>query len=462
MELKIIAKNTVILSAPKVLKFFVGLIRAKIIAIFLGTGGAGIIAQLQNIIQNISRFTTAGMPDGMVKQIASANANNAKKTEICSIIKTYALTVGTLTIIVYVLGFYFAKSLTQFVFGNIKYYNYFLIGFTALPIIILSSSSFAIIKAYKRIKSLMFAELIIIIANFIIFIFLIYFFQLTGAVFYVTLSFLTTFLVYRYIASNKILKKTGITLKDIIQANFTKLHFKVLMTFLGATLSAGVYEIFVDITTRSIVVNNIGVDKIGIYSSIITWGGLFMGFILPSLTTYLFPRLSEAKSNDEIVSLVNDVFRLMTFAVLPFILIAITTRNFIIPLFYSEEFVEAGIYLPFHFIGLFFTVWNFTFAQIFAPTGRIKYFVPIILFNNTLTLCLVYYLVPLYGLWGWTARFFITPIVAQFIYYFYWHKIIHFRFSKENYRLLAFVIFNSILMLFFRNNLLITIILSST
>lgn len=451
-EIKLIAKNTAMLSMPKILKFFVGIVRAKLIAIYLGTQGAGIIAQLQNILQNISSFTTAGMPDGMVKQIASANAVNAKKQEIASIIKTFASTIGVITIVVYLLGYLFSKELTQYVFGNTEYHNFFLIGFVALPIMILSSSSFAIIKAYKQIKLLMFAEIAIMGINFILFIILIYFYRLKGAVIYITLSFLTTFMVYRYIAQKKILKKAAISLKDIVNAKFVKSHFKELMVFVGATLTAGVYQIFVDITTRSIVVNNLGVEKIGVYSPIVSWAGLFTGFILPSLTTYLFPRISEAKTDKEIILLVNDVFRLMTFVVLPFVIIGITTRNYIIPLFYSTEFLEATIYLPYHFIGIFFTIWCFCFAQIFAPTGRLKYFIPIILFNNTLALILVYFLVPSFDLWGWMARFTISPVIAFLIYYYFWNKTINFRFTKANKKLLTLVLSGSILLLIFQNH----------
>ena len=461
MEKKTIAKSLILLSTPKVLKFIFGIIRAKFVAVFLGTAGAGIMDQLLNILKNISVFTSAGLPDGMVVQIASANANNAAKSEISNIIKTFAFTVGVITIIVYGLGFLFSLELTQYVFGGIEYHNYFIIGFSALPIMILSSSSFAIIKAYKRFKSLMFAELIIIGANFVSFIFLIYFYKLTGAVIYVTLSFLTTFFVYYYIAQKKILKKVGINIMDIVKAKFVVQRFKVLLTFTGAILTAGVYEIFVDVTTRSFVVNSIGVDKIGIYSPIVLWAGLFTGFILPSLYIYLFPRISEAKSNKEITSLVNDVFRLMTFAVLPFVLIGITSRNYIIPLFYSSEFQEAGIYLPFHFVGIFFVIYNYCFAQIFAPTGRIKFIVLFSILHNTLTLALVYYLVPNYGLWGWCARFFITPIFISTIYYIFWYKTIKFRFLKENWILLIFVIIISFLTLIFRNDLPILIMTST-
>ena len=74
MELKILAKNTLILASPKVFKFFIGIIRSKLIAVFLGTMGVGIINQLQTIIRQFSAFTISSLPDGLVKLVAKENS----------------------------------------------------------------------------------------------------------------------------------------------------------------------------------------------------------------------------------------------------------------------------------------------------------------------------------------------------------------------------------------------------
>jgi O-antigen/teichoic acid export membrane protein len=459
MEIKKLAQNTSLLAFPKIIKFFIGIVRAKLVAIYLGTLGAGVVSQLTNILQSISVFTTAGMADGMVRQIAIVNSEGGDKKEIASIIKTYAIPVIFLTILVYALGYIFGKFITTYVFGDLKYYNYFLIGFSALPIMTLSSTSFGLLKAYKKIKLLMFAEIGIIIVNFFVFFALIYFYGLTGAVIYVTTTYLSTFIIYNYYVRTQILNKIGISLFDIYRAKFNKKHFHELLHFVGNTLTAGVFATFVEVTSRSIVVTTLGVDKIGVYSPIIAWSALFTGFILPSLSTYLYPRLSEAKSDKEIVSIVNDVFRLMTYVALPFITIAIVTRNYIIPLFYSKEFVEATIYLPFHFAGLLLVIWNYGFAQIYTPSGRIKVITLFSIIQNIMFLAIVYFLVPAYGLWGWTARYTIGIFISCTMSFTYWYFTIRFRFTKENRILLISIIVFMTFLLIFRDNLLISSIL---
>ena len=195
MELKILAKNTLILASPKVLKFFVGILRAKFIAIFLGLTGAGIIDQLQDTITQIRNFTLSGLSDGMVKLIAHQNGIEIDVQKIGSIIKTYLVMIIPITITVTILGYIYANEITLYIFGDIQYKLYFQIGFVALPLSILSSTAKALLKAYKEIKSFATAEIFIIIINLIIFLPLVYFYKIPGGVVYVTLSFLVTFLV---------------------------------------------------------------------------------------------------------------------------------------------------------------------------------------------------------------------------------------------------------------------------
>lgn len=462
MGKKDIAKNTIFLLIPSVLKFLIGLVRAKIVAIFLGTEGTGVINQLQNILNSIASFTTSGMPDGMVKQLAKANSKDASKQEIASIIKTYGTIVLITTIIAYILGFSFSASLTKFVFGDQKYFLYYLIGFSALPIMILSSSSYAIIKAYKQIKSLMWSEITITITTFLLFFIMVYFFRLTGAVIYVTLSFFVSWLAYRYVSERIIKNALGLRLKDIIGAQFINNNFKELLSFSGVFFTSGALDIIVNLLTRNLIIRNVGINAIGMYSPVTAWAGLFTGFLLPSIFTYLFPRISESKTNEEINQLLNDIIRLLSFVTIPFVAFSITFRDILIPMFYSKEFSEAGKYLPFHFVAIYLLIIIYTFAQVFAPTGRLKQFVPIIILNNVITLVIVYSMIPRFGLWGWVANFTITPFISAIIYYVFWHKTIGFSFKKENIVLILFIIISSGLLLTFRNNFIISIFITVT
>lgn len=440
MEIKTLAKNTVILASPKVLKFFVGLIRTKFIAIFLGVTGLGIIDQLTNTINQIRRLSLSFLPDGMVKLIAEENAEGASLIKISSIIKTYFIMVIPLSIFVTFFGYLFADEITIYILGDIEYKLYFLIAFTALPITIFSTSFRAFLKAYKEIKSFALAEFIIIIVNLILFIPLVYYYRILGGVIYAALSFFVTFLVIFYVVRRNVFKKYNINFRDVKNAVISKKYYKELIAFISVGIVAGSFRVFENIAIRAIVVNDLGIDELGVYNPITKWANLFIGFILPSIYTYLYPRLSEAKDNKDIVSVINDVVRLLTFIILPFIIIGISTREWIIPLFYSRDFLDATIYLPYHFSALIFVVWSTILEQIFAPTGRLRIFLIFVIVLNTISLILVYYLVPVVGLYGYMARFTVIPLLTILVYVIFWKREIKFALKSENVKIIVYAL----------------------
>lgn len=447
MELKILAKNTVMLASPKVLKFAVGVLRAKFIAVYLGTVGAGIIDQLHYTVSQLRNISLSSLPDGMVKLIAEQNGKEFDIVKIAEIIKTYILMVIPLTILMTILGYYFADEITLYVFGDLAYKIYFQIGFVAFPVTILTTTARAPLKAFKEIKSFAIAEILIISINLVIFIPLIYFFKIPGAVVYVTLSFVTAFFVTYSLMRKNVMKKYAISFSDIRSAVFNQPYFKQLIAYMGVGVIGGTYFIFTEITARSIVVNELGINQLGIYTPITSWAGLFVGFILPSVYTYLYPRLSESKTDAEIINVINVVIRLITFVALPFIIIGISIREWIIPLFYSMEFIDATKYLPYHFGSLIFFIWSSIMSQLFYATGRLKSYLIFGLTINSISLMLVYFLVPIVGLYGYMAKFTIIPLLTLGTYFLFWRHEIKLRIEKDNIKIMGYAFLCSISLL---------------
>ena len=255
----------------KGVKFIVGTIRAKLVAIFLGTLGAGIIAQLLQMTESISEFTLLGMNDGLVKQIAESDHNKKGfKQVLTSLIKSYVVIVSVVLVFTLALSLYFSKELTIYFFGDIKYYSYCIIGLASFPILIFNSISFAILKGFKEIKYIARSELIVIVINIIFFIPLIYIWGL-GAVIYVTISLATILIVNHYYAQSIVLKNINISIKSIYFSKIRKQSIKELFIFASVGLIAGLALIISNTLARSIVVTKLGISELGVYSPIITW-----------------------------------------------------------------------------------------------------------------------------------------------------------------------------------------------
>jgi PST family polysaccharide transporter len=443
MEIKTLAKNTAILASPKVIIFAIGLIKSKLIAVFLGTAGFGIISQVNSTVNFIRQSTLSFMPDGMVKLIAKENSLSADKKIIADIIKTYFLMVIPLTLMIISIAVVFADEMTLFILGDLRLKNYYLIGVVSLPLAFAGASLSALLKAFKEIKIIAFADIVKAILSFLAFIPLMYFLKVKGGVIHVTLTFFISTLTLFFFVRKNVFVKHSIRLRDIREAVFSIPYFKELITFIGIGMIAGVFRVFENMASRAIVVNELGIDKIGLYAPIMKWESLFIGFILPAVYTYLYPRLSEAKNDLEIGLVVNDVIRLITFITLPFVLIGIATRKIIIPAFFSREFMEAAIYLPFHFAFLLFAIWATILEQIFAPTGRLKIFLLFLIIVYSISLGLVYFLVPKYGLWGYLIKFTLTPVLNVCIYFFFWNTEISFKLQRKNLVVVLYALMSS-------------------
>jgi O-antigen/teichoic acid export membrane protein len=451
LEIKVLAKNTAILASPKVLAFMVGLIKSKLIAVWLGVTGFGIIDQLTSTIKFLRQSTLSFMPDGMVKLIAKERSEDFNKVTIASIIKTYFIMVVPIMILVTLLAYIFVDELTVFILGDISYKSYVQIVLVAVPVTFFAASFAALLKSFKEIKAIAMKEIYIMIINFLIFIPLVFFFGVEGGVYFVSFSFVVIMVVTFVIAKKMLRHNYGITIESIVNSLFSHEHFRELLTFVGIGVIVGSLKVFENMASRAIVVNELGVDKIGLYAPISKWQALFLGFILPSIYTYLYPRLSEAKNDKEITMVINDVLRLVTFITLPFVIFGIATRSWIIPLFYSKDFSEAAMYLPLHFSFMLAAVWATIFEQIFAPTGRLKIFLVFMVIIHLLSLFLVYYFVPKIGLYGYILRFTATPLLLIVIFFVFWRKEISFKLKNENLLIVLFSLFCVTVLYFFRD-----------
>ncbi len=444
MEFKLLLKNTSFLVSTKIVQFFVGIIRSKINAIILGTVGVGIVSQLAFVINRMYQLTTLGMGEAVVKQIAGNSEDSKVGAIINKSLKSYLLLSFIFLAISALTLYFFADSLTNFIFGDIKYKKYYFLAMMSFPILIINSIPFSILKSFKDVKSISRARIGIIIVNLIIFIPLVLIFKLDGAVIFLPISFIVTSLFNYLYARTRYFKKYKISLYSIINEPMSNGITKEILMFSSFGLIIAIYGIFYDFFARSLVVSNLGVDKIGIYSPIIRWFGLFSGFIMPSFSTYLFPRYSSVKSNYELTGILNDSLRLSTLMLIPLLMLAIPYRNFFIELFYSKDFLEASLYLPFHFFGRVFYIWFFALAISLKPTGKIKWFALFYIILYSVNILVSYYSIPKYGLYGLVITGTVGAFLLFFIVFGYLHKTVNFKIYRPNYILMFYILGSSL------------------
>ena len=446
MELKKLIKNTSYLAGTSVFNFVAGVFRAKINAVILGPNGIGIINQLNFMSQKMSEFTMLSMSEAVVKQIAENKDKKEVRELINASLKSYIVLVLSFMVFIIIVFWIFSEKLTIYVLGDLKYMIYFYIGLFAFPILILNSIPYAILKGFKDVKSISIAKVGTAVINLIVFLPLVLLFKLKGAVIYLPLSYLISLLINYLITRKKHLIRLNIGLKTIFRVRMRKSFVRELFLFSGFGLTIGSYTIISEFVCRSIVVSHLSVDAIGLYRPIIAWSSLFTGFLIASFSTYLFPRFAETKTDEETVGILNDAIRLNTFLLLPFLFLGIPYRNLLITIFYSKEFLEAGNYLPLHFIGMIFYVWWYNLALSLTPTGRIKQHAFFMFLYLTLDIGVTFVTVPVWGLYGWMMKHLLSPVVFSVIYYLYLRKSMKFRLSRDNVWIMLYLFSISVIL----------------
>jgi len=451
-EIKKLAKNTSFLAGTRLVQFIVGLLRIKISALILGPIGMGVIDQLTFLSQKVSSFTLLGMSEAVVKQIAeNKNEEGIVRKTICAALKSYILLVAGFMLISMSVLFVFSDPLTGYVFGTKDYIAYFYVGVFTLPVLILDTIPFAILKAFNDVKTIAKARIIVVLINIVFAIPLILNFKLLGAVIFVPISYATNLTVNFYFANKNYFRKYRINIVSVFRTKVVRNFVKEQILFSGYGLTVGSYLIISEFVCRSIVVSKLGVDSIGLYSPVIMWASIFTGFILPALSTYLYPRFCEIKNNSEISEILNDALRISTLSLMPLLFLGIPYRGIFIELFYSDAFIASEKYLPYHFLGIIFYVWWYIFAQSLTPTGRIKTHGVFMIFFLTLDILTTYIFVRYFNLYGWMMKHILSPFVFFWIYSFYSKLKMDFKISTSNVRIMGYAILITLLLILLLN-----------
>ncbi|MFW6272747.1 MAG: oligosaccharide flippase family protein, partial [bacterium] len=448
MSLRDLTKNTFILALPKIISFFLKIIRAKLNAVILGTEGVGIVNQLNEVITKLGLFSTLSLNIGAKKLIIDFDKDQQKRMELPKIVGLFGLILITLVAVFFIIGLFYLEELSEF-FLKDQSKGLFITAFLVFPIVTVLSVPKTTLAGLMEFKTLSRVEIIVKVTSFIIYIPLIIIFGVRGAVANLVITNLFFFAILSYFTFYKVAKKRGHKLISFKKPKVEKSVIREFLTISSVTSILGIYGIFSNLATRGIVASNLGMEQIGIYTPIIAWSGFFSSFFVPALLNYMFPRYGRCETNEELITVSNNGIRLVSFMILPFVAILIAFSDVLIPVFYSKKFVSATTYLPLHFIGIFFITWMRVLKQIMIPTGRVKQFIPFSIAESSLYLLVVFIFIDPLGLWAWALRFSLVPLVIFFSHLIFLMRTIKFKIQKQNALLMAYGILTSGIIYYF-------------
>ena len=354
-----------IFGSLEVMKMLCAVVRTKLVALWIGTAGVGIISLYNSTLDMVKSVALLNMRQSCVPSIAAAAQNPEEQARICHHVDVLGVAVGALTTILFAA---FAPLLSLATFGSYSYSW----GFALLaPTMFLSSvadARQAVLQGCRRLDVLARATLWAVLAATLLALPLFYFFRIAAIVpVLIIFPVFTAFFLY-IVPSHSGQRKLPFdrrlffaTAKSLIR--------------LGSYLTLGVAMGFLaDYLLRIYLERVGGIPVVGLFQSGATIIKSYVGLFFTAITMEFFPRLSATISHKRATSLiVAHEIGIALWLLMPVIVIFISFDELVVRLLYSSSFLDIVPYLSIAIIATVLRAvsWCFSYVIVAKGDGRI-------------------------------------------------------------------------------------------
>jgi O-antigen/teichoic acid export membrane protein len=405
--MKPLLKNTVLLSIPSIANLFLGVIRAKINAVYLGPVGVGMLNQANAFIVNTTNLPQLGKQNALVKLAAEAKGDSDSWNRMMNTFQTIVLIIfiPLLSAI-----FLYQDAINHWFFDDSA--GKYLIVSCAVAIVFAIRKNVlrSMLNGTSRFKDLSIADTLSAVALFIIMVPLIIFFGIAGLAIY--------FLVYYFI---DLVLCTFIYRRNDTKTNTSflidKKYAKEFITFGAVGIFSGLAFYLAQLGTRILVVQHVGLEGLGFYSPALSLTGIYMSTVIPAISTYLYPRLASIRTETATATReLNDAVRLVLLLTIPPAFILVSCRYWIVPMLYSQKFLPAAEFFPFQVLADIGKAVAWIMGTALQPMGFIKAFGVLEVTFNAFLVLLAYLLIPSIGVKGLIISYLLMSILQIILY----------------------------------------------
>lgn len=399
----------------------VGLIRSKIVAVFLGPSGMGLLSLFNTTVQLLSNGTNLGIGMSAVKELSEADSKEKILHKI-AVIRTWSLIVAALGFVVTILAAPIINSLS-FTWGEHTFH--FMALAPIVAVLAITGGEAAILKATRRLKNLATVQLITVISSVVFSIPIYYFFGETGIVPVIFLSALATmiatiFYSYRYYP----FKISGI--RKYIKEGSPMV--KLGLSFVAAGILGSGVEMYI----RAFLNSRGDLDMVGLYFAAFSIAITYPSALLNSLENDYFARLSAINTNNkEVCRMVNAQVEVLLMVMIPVLGILMVVLPVVIPLLFSAKFNDAIPMAQITMIAMFLRTASLPIEYISLAKGEAKTYLFIeIISNIVIAVCLTigFNNFKLWGMGaGWVASYALVLISTLVYFHHRWNFRLSFR-----------------------------------
>ena len=359
-------KATSLFGGVQVFNILISVIRAKFVAVLLGTTGVGILSLLQSVSTLLGTLTQMGIHVSAVRDIsaASGTGDHHKVSYTITVFRRLIWFTGVLGAATMII---LSPWLSLWTFGNKDYTLAFIWLSSTLFLGAISSGQIALLHGLQKLKQMAKASVWGSAIGLVISLPLYYWFGEKGIVPTLILSTVVALLLSWFFSRKIQLEKIRVTLAEAFSQGKNMAKMGILMTMSSFT------NMFASYLINAFISRSGGVADVGLYQAGWNITSKYIGLVFTAMITDYFPRLS--KINDDLKKIrevLNQQAELALLILGPILIILLSTTPFVIHILYTKEFLPVVSYIQWVIFGVLFSAGSWCLGFIFMAKGDSK------------------------------------------------------------------------------------------
>lgn len=366
-----ILKSNLVFGGAQIVQMLTIVLRAKLIAVMLGSAGMGLNAIFQSVLHIVNNVCACGIMQSSVREIAQVNAEqNAEKLNFkIQVFRRLLCISALLGLLVCCLG---AWPLSSVSLGKTSYIFSFVVLGAGTMFFTLMQGEMSILQGTRQVKSLAIASIVGSVTSLLVCIPCYYYLQQDGVAWAIAIANFAYWLIYLYFTRRQLnTRKVKLSLRKALQEGKP-------MIMLGFVLMLGSFLVTLFTYLTNISIRLLGsINDVGLYQGAAAIATQSILVVTSVLAADFFPRLSAVGDDKkEQNKLVNEQLILVVLAVASIACVVICFAPIIIRLLLSSDFLVVEPMLKLMATALLFRgVWIVMSYIILSKGDRRSYFI---------------------------------------------------------------------------------------
>lgn len=375
-----------------------GFFIAKVVAVYTGPTGMGMLGQVQSMITAMNGVVTSPVGNGVVRFTAQ---NHNDGFDACAPWWRAALRWALcLFLLIAPASIIFSKSISLYLFSETEYYWLVIVSCVVLPFSIVNTFAISIINGQQLYKRYVTAGMISVVISTAVMIILIANWNLRGALLAAALNLSISGVVMLIIS----IKQPWLKLRYFF-GRVEKENTKSILSYVLMSLTSALVMPLALVFIRNIMVDHLGWEQTGLWQAVWKISEAYLAIITLALSAYYLPKLSGLTSLLEI----KKEIKTTALVIMPLVCLMAfgiyLLRDVAITVLFTEKFREARDIFAIQLIGDVLKILSWLYAFPMLAKGAAKWFISSEIFFSLSFVILSYFFIIHFGIQGASIGF---------------------------------------------------------